>query len=140
LFGTILPVMSIPEEEMIERVRHTCEAFNRGDFDSAMEGAHPDMVFTRVGVQSDLKGAEAVRAWMEPDAFESMHLEPVEFRVAGNKVLVRQRTTMRGAGSGIEMENHIWGLWTFDEDGRVTSVETFLQHEEDQAIRALGAE
>jgi len=132
--------MSIPNEEMIERVRRTCDAFNRGDFDAAMEGAHPEVVFVRVGVQSDLKGAEAVRAWMEPDAFESQAVEPFEFRVAGNKVLVRHRAAMRGAGSGIEIEIDSWAVWTFDEDGRVTRIETFLHHEEAEALSALGAD
>jgi ketosteroid isomerase-like protein len=128
------------DEQMIERVRRAYEAFNRGDFDAAIEIAHPDVVFVRPGGQAEIRGAEGMRAWMEPDAFESQAAEPLEFRASGNKVLVRQRATARGAGSGIEMEIEATTLWTFDEDGRVTRVEFFLPHEEDEALGALSAD
>ncbi len=74
-----------------------------------------------------------MRAWMEPDAFESQVIEPEEFEVAGSRVLVRQHATARGAGSGIEMEIDAWSLWTFDEEGRATRVEFYLHHQEDEA-------
>jgi hypothetical protein len=41
---------------------------------------------------------------MEPDAFDERQIEPLEFSVQGNKVLVRKHTGARGAGSGIESE------------------------------------
>lgn len=31
------------------------------------------------------------------------------------------------------MEIGSWAVWTFDEDGRVTRIENFLDHEEDRA-------
>src|SRR5439155_12453962 len=58
-------------EEKIERVRATYDAFNRGDFDAAMETVHPDVEFVPPGGQQAMRGAARVRAWMEPDAFES---------------------------------------------------------------------
>ncbi len=131
--------MNIPEEDLIERLRRGYELFNAEDFDAAMEFAHPDIVFTRPGGQSDVRGAKALRAWMEPDAFESQVIEIEEFEVAGNRVLVRQRATARGAGSGIEMEIESWTLWTFDPDGKAIRAEFFLPHQEDEARRALNA-
>jgi hypothetical protein len=74
---------------------------------------------------------------MEPDAFESQMIEIEEFEVTGNRVLVRQHMTARGAGSGIEMEIESWTVWTFDEDGKATRMEFFLPNEEDKARRAL---
>jgi hypothetical protein len=74
---------------------------------------------------------------MEPDAFESQKTELREIEIEGNRALVRQHTRARGAGSGIEMEVEAWGVWTFDEDGRVTRIETYLQREEDEARRAF---
>jgi ketosteroid isomerase-like protein len=59
--------MSLPEKDLIERLRRGYELFNAEDFDAAMEIAHPDIVFARPGGQSDVRGAEALRAWMEPD-------------------------------------------------------------------------
>jgi ketosteroid isomerase-like protein len=132
--------MSNPrDQELIQRMRQIYEAFNCGDFDVVIEMAHPDIVLIRAGAQGELRGAETVRAWMEPDAFDSQKLEPLEFRVDGNGVLVHVRGTMRGAGSGIEMDIGSWTVWTFDEDARVTRVEVFLEHEEIEAQRALQA-
>jgi ketosteroid isomerase-like protein len=129
--------MGLSEEELIERIRRAFEAFNRGDFDTAVGVVHPDVIYVPPGAQGELRGAEAMRGWMEPDAFESQMIEPLEFRVSGNRVLVRQRATARGAGSGIEMELEMMVLWTFDEDGNVTRLEAFLPHEEEEAVRAL---
>jgi ketosteroid isomerase-like protein len=129
--------MGLSGEELIERIRRAFEAFNRGDFDTAVGIAHPDIVYVPPGGQGELRGAEALRGWMEPDAFESQVIEPLDFRVSGNRVLVRQRAVARGAGSGIEMELEAMALWTFDEEGRVTRLEAFLPHEEEEAVRAL---
>ena len=90
---------------MIDALRRTYEAFNRGDFDAAVEMAHPEIEFVPAGGQASLRGAEALRAWMEPDAFEEQRIEPLDFRVEGNKVLVRQHAQARGAGSGIELDH-----------------------------------
>jgi ketosteroid isomerase-like protein len=129
--------MSIPADELIERLRRAYERFSAEDFDAAIEMAHPDIVFARPGGQSELRGVDALRAWMEPDAFESQVIQPKEFEAAGNRVLVRQQGTARGSVSGIEVEIDAWTLWTFDDDGRATRMEFFLGHEEDEARRAL---
>ena len=131
--------MNVPEEDLIERLRRSYELFNAEDFDAAIEMAHPDIVFVRAGGQSEMRGADALRAWMEPDAFESQMIEPEEFEAAGTRVLVRQHATARGAVSGIEIEIDAWSLWTFDEEGMVTRMEFFLHHQEDEARRALHA-
>jgi ketosteroid isomerase-like protein len=129
--------MGLTPEQMVERLRRTYELFNAGEFDAAVELAHPEIVFVRTGAQSELRGADALRAWMEPDAFESQVIEPTDFEATGNRVLVRQDATARGAGSGIEVEIESWTVWTFDDDGRVTRMEFFLPDEEDEARRAL---
>jgi hypothetical protein len=85
-----------------------------------------------------MRGAEAVRAWMEPDALEMNHVEPREFRINGNRVLVRQHSQARGAGSGIELDFDTWAVWTFDDDGLITRLESFLIHEGDKASEAVG--
>jgi ketosteroid isomerase-like protein len=130
--------MSDRDQEMIGSLRRAYEAFSRADFDTAMEMAHPEIEFVPPGGQAPLRGADAFRAWMEPDAFEDQHFEPREFRVIGNRVLVRQHTTARGAGSGIELELEGWAVWTFDDDGLAIRVEGFLPHEERKALEATG--
>ncbi len=75
---------------------------------------------------------------MEPDAIAEQRGEPREFRVNGDKVLVRQHTWTRGAGSGIELESDFWAVWTFDENGLVTRIEVFLVDQEGEALEAAG--
>jgi ketosteroid isomerase-like protein len=129
--------MPIPDDELIERLRQGYDAFNRGDYDAATQWVHPDIVFVSPGSITELRGAEALRAWMEPDAFESQVSQPDEIEIAENRALIHQTTRARGAGSGIEMEVGSWAVWTFDDDGRVTRMETYLEHEEEAARRSL---
>ena len=112
-------------------------AFNAGDFDGAMEIAHPEIEYAGPGGQALIKGADAVRAWMEPDAFESQQIELQEVRFAGDRALVHTRARNRAAGSGIEMEIEVWAVWTFEED-RVIRLEVFLPHEREAAFQAAG--
>jgi ketosteroid isomerase-like protein len=127
----------LSDQELIERVKRSYEAFNRGDFEAAAAFAHPDIVVVRPGGQPELRGDDAVRAWMEPDAFESQSTQLLESEVERNRILTRQRTAARGAGSGLEMQIDSWSVWTFDDEGTATRVELFLHHEEEQARRAF---
>jgi ketosteroid isomerase-like protein len=129
--------MALSEEQMIEGLRRQTEALNRGDFDAVMELADAEIVLVRAGGLPELRGTEAVRAWLEPDAFESQAYELLDFESHGNRVLTRSLTRARGAGSGIEMEIEALSLWTFSDAGKVTRMETFLTTEEDEARRAL---
>jgi ketosteroid isomerase-like protein len=124
---------------MVALLRRNYDAINRRDYDAVASTAHPDVVLIRPGGQPDLRGVDAVRAWLEPDAFESQELEPVSIRIEGNKALAHVRGLMKGAGSGIEIEAEVWSVWTFDEDGKVIRVANFLAHEEDEARSAFAA-
>jgi limonene-1,2-epoxide hydrolase len=104
--------VSPTDGELIELLHRGNEAINGGDFDTAIEMAHPEIVLVRPGGLPELRGADAIRAWMEPDAFESQTVELLDFDVEGNRVLTRQRTTARGAGSGIEMAIDSLTVWT----------------------------
>jgi ketosteroid isomerase-like protein len=132
--------MADRDEEIIAGLRRIYEAFNRGDFEAALQTARPDIEFARPGGQSSVRGVAALRAWMEPDAFEEQRVEPLDFRVKGNKVLVRQHAKARGAGSGIELDIGSWAVWTLDDDGLVTRLEFYLHHQEAEALEAAGLE
>ena len=133
--------MAIPEEELLERLHRGYEAFNRGDYAAATEWVHPDVVMVSLSPgRTELRGAEALRAWMEPDAFESQNSEARKIEIEGNRALIRQHTRARGSGSGIEMEIGSWAVWTFDDEGRVTRIENFLEHDEDEARRVFRGE
>jgi ketosteroid isomerase-like protein len=130
--------MADRDEEIVASLRRIYEAFNRGDFDAAIAVAHPEIEYVPPGGQSSLRGAEAVRAWMEPDAFEDNQVEPLEFSIHDNKVLVRQHATARGAGSGIELDMEIWAVWTLNDEGLATRLEVYLPHQEAEALKAAG--
>ena len=130
--------MSDRDQEILSSLRRVYEAWDRGDFDKMMEIAHPEIEYVGPGGQSALKGAAAVRAWLEPDALEDQRVEPLEFRVNGNRVLVRQMNRARGTGSGIEINVETWAVWTLNDDGLVTRAEGFLIHEESEALEAAG--
>ena len=123
---------------MIAALRRLHDAFNRGDFEAVAELAHPDVELVRAGGMSSIKGVAALREWMEPDAIEESRIEPLDFRVNGDKVLVREHVTARGAGSGIEIDFVNCIVWTLDDHGLVTKAQGFLPHEEAEALQAAG--
>ena len=126
------------DEEMIAALRRLHDAFNRGDLEAVVQMAHPDIEIVRTGGQSSIKGIAALREWMEPDAIEEQRVEPLDFRVKGDKVLVRVHATGRGAGSGIEIDAVTCIVYTLDDHGLVTRVELFLPHQEAEALEAAG--
>jgi ketosteroid isomerase-like protein len=121
-----------------ERVRAGYAAFNRGDFDEAATFYHPDVELHRPGGLAPLRGSDALRAWMEPDAFSDQTIEPLSVEVGDGRVLIHQRMRAVAAGSGIEMENDTWAVMTYDEDLLVTRIETYMLHEEGEARAAAG--
>ncbi len=125
-------------DEGVANVRRSYEALSRGDFDAAVEIAHPDIEFVSPNGLTKLRGADKLRAWMEPDAFESASYEPLEFTVKDNSVLVRQRVRGRGAESGIELDIVSWAVWTLNEDGQAIRVIAFLDTQEAAARKAAG--
>jgi limonene-1,2-epoxide hydrolase len=122
----------------VETVRDTLDAYNRRDFDTLAKNTHPGLEIVPPGGQSAIKGAARTRAWVEPDAFESQVVEPLDLRVVGNKVLVQARTKVRGAGSGIEADFLIWQVWTFNEAGLTTRIEIYLDRQKAEALKAVG--
>jgi ketosteroid isomerase-like protein len=125
-------------QEHVELVRSILEAFNRGDFETVLRAVHPDIELTRVGDQSPVRGVAGIRKWMEPDAFQDQQFEPLAFKVNGNKVLVHQHFTGRGAGSGMKLDFTTFAVFTLDDDGLVTRLQAFLPHEEAEALGAAG--
>lgn len=126
-------------QENVETVRRWFEALSDEDFDDALALLHPNVELVPPGGQMPYRGAESVRRWMEPEAFRDQVVRPLEIVAAGDRmVLGRQHVAARGAGSGIELDVRSWSVWTFDEDGLVTRVEIYLDHEADKAREAAG--
>ena len=124
------------EQEIIVSLQRAYAAMSRGDFDTAVEIADPDI--TVVTPLSTLRGADEFRAWMEPTTIENPSIEPESFEFAGNDVLVRHHARGRGVASGIRIDAKFWTIWTFNEAGLATRVVGFRDDEESKARRAAG--
>lgn len=132
--------MSGEQNELVARLRRAYAAANRGDYDQAVSEVRldPEFEFARLGGQAAISGAEAFREWLEPDAIESLVMEPRKMQPVGRRVLVEQHATGRGAASGIELSLDAWAVWTFDEEGNAIHLEAFHAHERAQALAAAG--
>jgi hypothetical protein len=127
--------------ENVETARRWLKAISGDseDFDRAVALVHRDIVFVPPGDQAPYRGAESLRRWMEPDAFQKQVVKTFEAVVVTDRtILGRQLVMARGTASGIEMDVLTWSVWTFDEDGLITRIELFLDHEEDRARKAAG--
>jgi ketosteroid isomerase-like protein len=125
--------------ENVEIVRRCLEAISSEDFDAAVRLMHRDIVFVPPGDQTPYEGAQSLRRWMEPDAFQGQVVRPLETVVATDRtILARLHVTARGSTSGIEVDVMSWSVWTFSEDGLVTRIEIYLDHEKDEALEAAG--
>jgi ketosteroid isomerase-like protein len=130
--------MSRENVEITARVCRAYDAYSRGDFDAAMEWVHPEIELVPAGGQPPIRGTADYRAWMEPDAFEFQVVKPLEIRLARDKVLVHQRSTIRGAGSGIETDFLTWSVLTLDDEERTRRIEIYHEHEKPKALAAVG--
>ena len=123
----------------VEIVRRWLEALSSERFDAALALVHPNVVLVPPGGQPPYRGAESVRRWMLPDAFQGQVVKPMEIAAATDRtILAKQHATARGSASGIGIDVVSWSVWTFNEDGLITRIEIFLSHEGEAARKAAG--
>ena len=128
-------------QENVEIVRSVFEAFARGDIDATWKNADPDIVLrppeTWEAVQGGaFHGLEAVQRMFSDykDVFGA-HYEIEEQIDAGDRVLTRYRSEVRGDHSGVEGELRFTMVHTF-RNGLIVMIEVFSDH--DDALRAVG--
>ncbi len=110
--------------ENVDRLRAGYEAFNRGDYEAALEFMDPQVEFHRSNRALDtqpLKGVDAVREFMLPDVFDRqvVELEEVIENDTAGKLFVSLTFRVRGRGSGIELANRGYHVWTISGDKAV---------------------
>jgi ketosteroid isomerase-like protein len=120
----------------VEIVRRLIQAWNQRDLEAALQDMHPECEVRGVEVRETLRGhdglAAGFRDWFE--AFEEFTIEPEDFVEHGNRVLVPMRQRARGKGSGLEIEQRFYQLFTL-RDGMVFHFEEYS--EEADALEAL---
>jgi ketosteroid isomerase-like protein len=103
-------------QENVEIVRCCCDAFDAGDYETALELLAPDVEydlshFPDGGVYRGHEGVrEAFRIWMGTwEDYRQEREPPID---AGDEVIVPTREYGRGKGSGLALERLTFGVWT----------------------------
>ena len=129
-------------QENVQRVRRAVEAMNGGDFETALDLAHPDIEWQTLDAFPDAgtyRGPEEVRSFFQTwlDTFKGfrLHLENCE-ALDEHRVLARLRVSGEGAGSGVEVESPPFFQLIEYRDGLLLRARMFRT--EDEALEAAG--
>jgi ketosteroid isomerase-like protein len=127
-------------QENVEKARDFIDAYNRRDFDAAVESFDPEIEWVLPQRQSSdsCRGPDEVkRFWQGLDeTFDELRLDPQEFVDAGDHVATRLRHYGRGKRSGIEIEEEMYHQVATFRDGRMVRIEYFGEWSE--ALKAAG--
>jgi ketosteroid isomerase-like protein len=127
-------------QEHLDKARDFIEAYNRRDFDAAVEWFDPQIDWVlpeRQGFDS-CRGPAAIRRFWDglDETFDELRLVPQEFLEAGDRVATRLRHHVRGKESGLEMEAVLYHQVATFRDGRMVRLEYFAEWPE--ALAAAG--
>jgi ketosteroid isomerase-like protein len=121
-------------------IRQGYDAWNRADW-AAMEAfLAPEFevdATDRVLNPDSYQGIEGFRrlAGEMAEVWDSWEVEPLQFIERGDLMLVAHRVRARGKGSGIEVEQTYWSVWTV-RDGKGVKLALFVDR--DRAMAAAG--
>jgi ketosteroid isomerase-like protein len=119
----------------IEALKEGFDAYNGEDFERLLELWDEDVEIVGLLVSGEpLRGREAVRNWLVPEAIDQRG-EPIEFRDLGGRVLVTCDWHTHGRGSGVDVDNRVYFLFTM-RAGKVARLEAY--GDEQEALEAAG--
>lgn len=121
-------------------IRQGYEAWNQGDWETMERLVTPDFEIDatdRVLNPDRFVGMEGFRRMARETAevWDSWRVEPVELVERGNTVFVAHRVVARGKGSGIEMVQTYWSVWTL-RDGKAVKLALYVDR--DRALAGAG--
>jgi ketosteroid isomerase-like protein len=126
--------------ENVETVRAFIAAYNRRDFDAAVESFDPEIEWVLPERQSSdsCRGPAEIRQFWDglDNTFDELRLDPQEFVDAGDLVATRLRYYGQGKGSGLEMETELYHQVATFRAGRIVRMEYFAGWPE--ALEAAG--
>ncbi|HEX8857293.1 MAG TPA: nuclear transport factor 2 family protein [Thermoleophilaceae bacterium] len=126
-------------EENVDKARDFIAAYNRRDFDAAVESFDPEIEWVLPERQrsDSCRGPDEIKRFWEglDDTFDELRLEPQEFRDAGDHVATRLRYYSR-AKSGVELETELYHQVATFRDGTIVRMEYFAEWSE--ALEAAG--
>jgi ketosteroid isomerase-like protein len=111
----------VMSQQNVDKTTAFIDAYNRRDFDAAVEFFDPDLewVLPEQQASDSCRGIEEVlEFWRGLDeTFEELSLEAQEVVDAGDRVAVRLRFHGRGRGSGAELDTEMYHQVTTFRDG-----------------------
>jgi ketosteroid isomerase-like protein len=120
-------------ESAIEKLRAAFDAFNRGDLESAGEWVDQDVEIGRTPfIDPPARGKEALLEFMRPNMFERQELELIATEARGNVILADLILHAVGKGSGVEVSQANFQLFTI-RDGIFVKWEVFFDRKEAEA-------
>ena len=122
-------------QENVDAVRGLFTAFDRQDWEAALGLLDPAVEWSPT--EGTFHGHEGVISslaeWIEP--WEEHQVEAEEFTEAGDQVLAVVHLTGRGAGSGMEVDQRFFQIYTV-RSGKITRMVEFVTR--DEALEAAG--
>jgi ketosteroid isomerase-like protein len=109
---------------------------NEGDYDRTADLFAIDAEVQRVDQFGIVRGREAIRRWLAPDAIEQRGAV-IALEESGDHVLATCDLRIRGTGSGVEVANTVYVVFTF-RGTQVTRMEVYFQQAEAAAAAGLG--
>jgi ketosteroid isomerase-like protein len=128
-------------QENVDKARGFIDAYNRRDFDAAVESFDPEIEWVLPEGQNFDSGrgpAEVIRFWEGLDeTFDELQLRPQEYIDAGDRVATRLRHYGRGKRSGAEIDEELYHQVATFRDGRIVRMEYFADWDEARAAAGL---
>jgi hypothetical protein len=121
-----------------ELIRVGIAAMVEGDHDRAADMFAVDAEVQRVDQFGIVQGRDAIRSWLAPDAMEPLQVEVTALEESGDHVLATCDLRMRGTGSGVEVTNTLYMVFTF-KGAQVSRMEIYFRRPEAAASAGLGA-
>jgi len=126
-------------EENVARLRAVYKEWEKGDLRAGEDLYAQDITFLPMAEGRRLLDREGFLRFMQSflGEWDNFTSEAVEITEYGDRVLVTERQHATGKGSGIEIDQIFYVVWTF-RDGLVVSVR--WDSELDEALAAAGLE
>ena len=127
-------------QENVDRVRDFIDAYNRRDFDAAIELFDPEIDWVLPAHQraDSGRGPDHVIRFFEgiDETFDELQLLPQEFVDGGDRVATRLRHYAHGKGSGMVLDEELYHQVTTFRGGRIVRIEYFTDW--NAALEAAG--
>src|SRR3954447_22518007 len=123
-------------KENVEIVRTAIEAWGAGDMDSFCASLDPDMIWNPVEAVTS-QGHEGLRATLARwrDGWDEYEQTAEEFLDVGHRVVATVHFQGRGHGSGVEIDQRFYEVYTV-RDGKVVRMDEYTTRAE--ALEAAG--